>query len=267
MQGIYLYCICKSDSLTGIEGNGIDEKYPVFLHPMQRLSAAVSQVTLSDFIGPESEANFKELSWIAPRALRHEEIIELIMLQSPVLPVRFGSVFSNLEQLENALIRHHDTILNFLNDISDKEEWTLKGFMDRELAKKTLLKDILLEKGVEYAALSQGVRYLKEQKLKATVEKDLQVWLKKICGDITVAVKDLAVNYCERRLLSKTETGAELDMVFNTAFLLQKNGLDSFKEKVEQLNRNYEQNGLVLELTGPWSPYSFSPQLEQEADE
>ena len=39
----------------------------------------------------------EDLAWVAPRALRHEEVILTVMEQGPVLPVRFGTVFSSLD--------------------------------------------------------------------------------------------------------------------------------------------------------------------------
>ena len=65
-------------------------------------------------------------AWVVPHACRHEQVIEAAMVQSPVLPVRFGAVFSCRTALEEFVAAHYEGIAGFLDWIADKEEWSVK---------------------------------------------------------------------------------------------------------------------------------------------
>jgi len=75
---------------------GSTENIPFFVEIIGKIAAVLAEVNIEDFTGPESQKKMENLAWIGPRALRHEEVVLLAMEQGPVLPVRFGTVFSSL---------------------------------------------------------------------------------------------------------------------------------------------------------------------------
>jgi hypothetical protein len=56
-------------------------------------------------------------------------------------------------------------------------------------------------------------------------------------------------------------------MIFNGAFLLLRSDIDAFRGEVEAIGDTYAEQGLTLELTGPWPPYNFCPPLREGQDE
>lgn len=68
------------------------------------------------------------LEWVAPRALRHEEVVIAAMEQGPVLPVRFGTVFSSLVAVTEALRLRQDVFEKFFQNTAGMNEWILKGY-------------------------------------------------------------------------------------------------------------------------------------------
>ncbi|TLD40090.1 MAG: hypothetical protein JETT_3652 [Candidatus Jettenia ecosi] len=50
-------------------------------------------------------------------------------------------------------------------------------------------------------------------------------------------------------------------MVMNAAFLIKQQMLASFRDSINIQGEKYKNEGLMLELTGPWPPYSFCPEL------
>jgi len=265
-NGLYLYCLARADSLPVLEGVGLDNQNPLAQQRFQDISAILSEVSFEEFSGPSAEAKMKDLSWVAPRAIRHEEVIEQVMRFSPVLPVRFGTIFSSPQTLEVPLQKHHDLICKFLEEITDKEEWVLRALLDREKAKDKLLSSILTEKAAELAELSPGMRYLREQRIRTEIEKDLNRRLKAVSSKIAKELQESVTAFRERRLLSREITGNTCDMAFNWALLISRDALPDFKARIEQANTDYSKQGLLLELTGPWPPYSFAPSLEPEAE-
>ena len=65
-------------------------------------------------------------AWVVPRALRHELLIEKMASHGPILPVRFGALFSTPDALAAWMSLNHEAITRFLDHVAGKEEWTLK---------------------------------------------------------------------------------------------------------------------------------------------
>jgi hypothetical protein len=265
-KAIYLFCFARSSLLPTIEGTGLDDQNPLFLQRFLDIAAVASTVCPGEFCGPSAETRMQDLSWVGPRACRHEEVVEQAMRHSPVLPARFGTIFSSLENLEKRLREHHGAISEFLDQVVDKEEWAVKGLLDRAKAKEELLSFFLAREARRLASLSPGMRYFQEQRILAGVEKELNGWLKEVCKEMANDLDHCAQNFCERRVLSRGATRENRDMLWNWAFLVPRSMVGEFRARIDRANADHAQRGLVFELSGPWPPYSFSPSLETELE-
>lgn len=264
-EGIYLYCFARSDLIRSIDGKGVDGSNPLFLWNFQDIAAVLSVVSLEEFCGPSAEFRMEDLSWIGPRSLRHEEVIDGVMRYSPVLPARLGTIFSSLESLQELLQKHRITISQFLDHVADKEEWAVKGWLDRPRAGEWVLSTSFAKQMEGLASLSPGMRYLKEQRIRADMEKELDHWLKEVLGRIARHLSGYASNFSQRNTFSM---GAqENEMIINWAFLVMSDEAEDFRRRIELINEKFAPSGLALEITGPWPPYSFSPSLERGAGE
>ena len=128
-QGLYLYCLARLDRLppSSLLGQGLDGRDSLSIAPFQDLAVVWSPVPVADFCGPEAEERLRDLTWIGPRAIRHQEVVAGLMRHSPVLPARFGTIFASLANLEKMLQRHHDSIDGFLTRITGQANWPSKG--------------------------------------------------------------------------------------------------------------------------------------------
>lgn len=263
-HAIYLYCLARSDLLPAIEGIGLDGQSPLFLRTSQDIVAVLSAVSLDEFSGPYAESRMKDISWIGPRACQHEKVVEQVMRHSPVLPARFGTIYSSLAALEKLFEMHHAAISRFLDQVADKEEWSVKGLMDRAKAKEDLFSVILAREAGRLASSSPGMRYFQEQRIRSGVEKDLRSWLKEVCIQIQNDLSCYASDFCERKVLSRDATGMDTDMVLNCAYLVPRDLAGDFRARIDRANAEHTKRGLVLQPTGPWPPYSFCPFLGME---
>lgn len=261
---IYLFCIARSDCLPEIAGSGVDGRSPIFLLNCLDIAAIVSSIPIEEFIGPAAERNLKDLSWIGPRACRHEEVIEHIMCHAPVLPIRFGTIFSSLNKLRISLKEHYSAISRFLDNAAEKEEWAVKGLLDRRKGEEIQYKALLAYEEDKLAS-SPGMRYFWEKKIRTGAQAALRGKIEKILNEIRNDLGRYAADLCERRLLSREATGSDLDMVINWAFFVPRSVTANFLATVDRANKDYAGDGFVFEFTGPWPPYSFSPSLDTEA--
>ena len=261
-QGIYLYGFAQAARLPLLKVVGIDERYPVSQLHYRDIAAVTSKVMIADFSGPSAETNFKDLTWMGPRACRHQEVVDVVMRHSPTLPARFGTIFSSSQRMVELCMRHYDTIVRFLNEVDNKTEWALKGFLDRTQTRKTLNTDILADEKESFASLSPGKQYFMQKQMAANAEKQLNQKLKAILTAIWDDLGSHAADSHERKVLSRDSTGLEMDMVLNWAFLLAANSHQNFQECLNRIQAAHTKYGLSFELTGPWPPYSFCPILE-----
>src|ERR1019366_10628265 len=97
---LYLFCFARAVVVSAVQATGVDGQSAVaILQQSPDLCAVVSEVAQKDFCGPAAERHMQQLDWVAPRALRHEAVIEEVMASSSVLPVPFGTLFSSPEAL------------------------------------------------------------------------------------------------------------------------------------------------------------------------
>ena len=259
--GIYLFCLTPAVPRPEIVGTGIDGEHPLFVEAIGEIAAVVAEVNIEDFTGPESQPKMEDLAWIGPRALRHEEVVLSAMEQGPVLPVRFGTVFSSLAATAEPLRQRQDVLMKFFRDTIDKKEWTLKGYVDRPQARARMTAARLAAEKEQLAGLSPGKRYFLEQKIKGAVDKDVAIWLKEMGRDILSVAKKMSVGFSECRLQSQDVTGRDEEMFFHGALLVPDASMAILERMTDEWNKRRESQGLSLELSGPWPPYHFSPVL------
>ena len=259
--GIYLFCLIPADPLPKIAGNGMDGEHPLFVEVIGDVAAVLSEVNLEDFSSPEAKEKMEDLAWIGPRALRHEEVVLSAMEQGPVLPVRFGTVFSSLAAAAEPLRQRQDVLMKFFQDTIDKKEWTIKGYVDRSQARARMTAARLAAEKEQLAGLSPGKRYFLEQKIKGAVDKDVAIWLKEMERDILRVARETSVGFSECRLQSREVTGRDEEMFFHGALLMPDGSVAILERMTDEWNKHHESQGLKIELSGPWPPYHFAPVL------
>jgi hypothetical protein len=246
-----------------IPGAGIDEQPAPFGQSFGKVAAIVNLVSRAEFCGPAGEANLQDLAWLAPRARRHQAVIEQVMHLGPVLPARFGTLFSSRAILKTYLREHEDAISGFLERVSGHEEWAVKGFLDSVRAEDELL--ARSRSGREgLSSVTPGMAYLQEQSWRIKVKQEVDDRLAEVSNGLLEELHSLASAVCERRILSRDTTGEEGDMVLNWAFLVPQPALAEFRGRIERANAEQKLCGLTFELSGPWPPYSFCSVLERE---
>lgn len=267
-QGLYLFCLARLSRLSSLrlEGMGLDGHSPLEIAEYRDIAAVLSRVSLEDFCGPDAEARLRDLTWIGPRVIRHQEVVSQVMRFSPVLPTGFGTIFSSREGLLQVFKRHYDTIAGFLTRITDQEEWAVKGMLDQIEAKEKLISLKLAEEDERLSALSPGKRYFQEQRLRAECDQELRRWLQEVCGKVWADLQDFTADVRERRLLSREASGSDRYMLWNWAFMIPKAAVKAFLSRVQEAKALYSGRGLTLECTGPWPPYSFTPALDLEPE-
>lgn len=260
-QLLYLYCFARAGGHRGVAAPGLLESGVLTLD-LDAVSAVFCLVPREEFEGEAAARNLQDLAWVAPRAIRHEAVIEEVMQASPVLPVRFGTVFLSRPALHDALRNHYGRIARFLADFSDKEEWSVKAFVNAATAAGWLVaNDTGLGEQRMCSPESPGARYLQQQRLKAEAGRRFREACRQWGGQITKRLGELADDVRPLRLQPGELTNRTEDMLLNSAYLLRSSQVGSFRRSVDETALACADQGVILEASGPWPPYSFCPSI------
>lgn len=264
-HAIYLYCLARQECLSVIqELTGVDERYPVTAIEdgvnQNNVVAVAGEVDPAEF----SEENLRTLSWLGMRAQRHEAVVERVMGASQVLPVKFGTLFLSHSNLKAFIVQHHAVIVQALNTLKGKTEWSVKGYLAEEKARLIVAAaDIEIQAQIAAMSPSPGARYIQQRQVDIKNEAALRTWLARATEKLNSTLIPHAVASTELRCHSSAVTGRPARMVFNTSFLLDDTTLTHFRAALSEQQFMYQESGLTLELQGPWPPYNFCPTLAE----
>jgi hypothetical protein len=236
----------------------VDGLRPVSAHDCGNIGAVASEVELEEFCGESAEARLQDLAWLGPRACRHEAVIEEVMRQAPVLPLRFATLFTSVDAMRQSVLERREAANGFFVQFGDQQEWAVKGRLDRAEAMERPGRPAADEPA---PAASAGARYFRERRIKVQWERDFNLHLKEFCRRVAAALGAQAGGFRERKVLAPVAEGTYDEVVLNWAFLLSPAALADFRARLEKFNRGEAFPGLTLALTGPWPPYSFAPDL------
>lgn len=262
----YLYCLTRAGSLPELQGDGLTDGVPLVTIDFADTSAVVSEVPLNEYCGESAESNLQNLAWVGPRALRHAEIIELVRSFSPVLPARFGTLFSSVESLQKLLEWNSHRIHQFLDAVSGKDEWSVKVLSSRDSIAARLFADRLARQSEAFDRMPPGLRYFKERQLKTAVEREVSGWVSEVLTACASELSQCSADWQKRDIRGAQEE-REGVRVANWAFLVDRQAKEDFMSRISRANAENNQTGMFFDVSGPWPPYSFTPVLKMEDEE
>ncbi len=254
--GLYVFCFTRASAAEAATGPGLAGDAPLGARVHGEVAAICCEVPLDEWTGDRGEAQLKDLAWLGPRALRHEEVIERMMRTSPVLPLRFGCLFSSARRLEELLQRERGRIAAFIDKAEHEEEWSLQGSLDVLACEEAMFST---DPRVAKLPASAGARYLMEQKLRKDAARAARVWAREIQETLARALEGLVL---ERRTLRPTQEGE-----FHWALLAPRGSEAELSRRLEPLAEQLSERGLRLSASGPWPTYNFAPHLGEEPDD
>ncbi|MEW6139853.1 MAG: GvpL/GvpF family gas vesicle protein [Thermodesulfobacteriota bacterium] len=264
---LHLFCFADTKSLLEAPGEALQRDGVVRSITVEDVTALAGEAALEDFEGPEAEKRLQDISWLGPQALRHGEVASLIMKWSPVLPARFGALFSSEQALVELIERNYETIRGFLEHTRGSEEWGVKALFSRSDARETLFRDMLEKHSSDLASMTPGLRYFKEQQLRAKVDKEVGSWLKDACGRVSANLHACSFDSVKRPVTTLSLDAEGRETAANWAFLVGSHRVRELFFLVEHANNEFADRGLVFQVSGPWPPYSFVPALVLEEPE
>jgi hypothetical protein len=253
----YLYGFARSGIEVAADLAGIEEAGPVRVLELASLAALVSEVPVEPFESPSAT----DLSWLVPRAVRHERVIETIRASGPVFPVRFGSLFTTRQALETWAAANRQSIEDFLRHVADKDEWAIKLNLDPGSALEDLAaSDPDWSARARGLPASPGTRYFQEKRLREQARQEVRKAAREAAARVRAAARDLAE---ERVLAPRKPEAADIEPILHAVYLLPRRAIGEFHERTGLAVGRLA--CLRLESSGPWPPSHFCPPMAAPA--
>jgi len=258
---IYALCIGRNAQIAACEEQpGFERHHCVSARVIGELSVLSIVLEASYLRGEAAEERLADLAWVAPRAVRHEEILRSAMRCGPILPLPFGTVFSSVLTMHRAIAPHSDASSSYLDRVEGCVEMGIRIALDREAAKRASREE--LESALP-AALTPGARYLAMRRAGDQSAKLLDSIIARRCAAVIGEIEPFTRGVVARR--ASADRGDALETAGLYAALVDDTSVEAFCERVESLSGEYVAAGLMVQATGPWAPYSFCPSLGASA--
>ena len=245
---------------------GIDPAHPVYPLPHRDIQAVVSQVPLPEYGQESHEARLNDLAWLKTRVQAHQDIVQAVLSERAIIPMRFCTIYQSEERVEQVLAEHYDEFAGLLGGLKDKQEWGVKVYCDHQA-----LADHVGERSprvkqlqAEVARKSQGAAYFMKKKVDETIAEEVERFGDEYAQRLHDLLADCAEQSVVNPLQGKALTGRTEDMLLNGAYLVRKDQLPTFRAVTERMISEGDSTGLAAEVTGPWPPYNFVRTVQSE---
>jgi hypothetical protein len=180
---------------------------------------------------------------------QHEHVIERIMAQRPVLPVRFGTVLAGDERVREVLAKRAPAMRADLDHVSGCVELGVRVLWDPPaMPSVSETADAAVQESGAVESKALGTRYLLRRAAAEQARRGVQQSAQELAGELSRALCARAVD--TRQTVLQTER-----MLLNAAFLVREAETSEFFAAVETLRASHRE--LAFLCTGPWPPYHF----------
>lgn len=240
-EGKYIYCIIGTNEGRNFGPIGIGGRGDIVSTiGYEDLSAVISNSPLDKYV-----VNKENL-------IAHEKVVEEVMKNYTVLPMRFCTVASSAEEVRGLLRKRYLELKNLLKDMDNKIELGVKAFW-KEM--KVIFQEIVDEdkkiKSLKekIAKKSLKVSYADGINLGKIVKTALEVKRDKEGQEIINVLKRISYNFH----LNATQGD---EMLINAVFLVDRAREREFDNQVYELVSKYSQR-VKFKYIGPTPPYNF----------
>lgn len=251
--GLYLYGVIKTSTAQEFGEIGIgDEASKILTIGFKDVAAIVSASPFMVYDSLAKEKTVRDL-------VTHQFVIEKVMENFTIIPVKFGT-----------MVRTEDEVINFLEKgytLLSNELCKMEGKIELDVVVSWKLPKVL-------AALYHSNRLLQNKQKEIALQGQASIEDKVALGKLVEqALQTQKASY--QQLILQTLTRGTIDvclhepahdeMIFNAAFLVEKQQEDLFTEIVTGLDQELE-DMVNFRVVGPLPLYSFSTVLLERID-
>jgi hypothetical protein len=199
-----------------------------------RLPDGLDLLPVDGIAGVYGRAPEEELQATEAGLWAHEAVVEALMEDGAVLPLRFGTVLESVDRLRDELAGRQQEFASGLDRVRGRVELGVRAVWPGPRAAVA----VPAESGRAYLE-----RRVAEQRAAEAAVASVHEPLSRLAVDATVRVEQTPC------------------LMVIGAYLVERGDVARFRGEAERLARTLD--GVSLACTGPWPPYSFTAEQEQ----
>ena len=240
-MGKYMYCIIRSAEPQEFTTRGIGERGDI-VHTVHfvNLAAVVSDSPIIEY-----ESNRRNM-------MAHTLVLEEVMQKFTILPVRFGTVATSAEAIQEQVLKRRFGELNgLLNEMEGRAEIGVKAFWYEGIIFQEIVEENATIRRLRdsLAGRSAEETYYDRIRLGEMVEAAMQQKRDDDTEKILAPLRPLAYEAKVNKVIMDR-------MVLNAAFLVDRIRQPQFDTAVQQLDAEMGKR-LMFKYVGPVPPYNF----------
>ena len=281
--GVWAYAITEDGNLSGPDGEvdlswltGVGET-KVRTATSCGLAALVSDVSLTEYGEAALRENLENLDWLDEVAREHHYVIDAAARLFPLLPVRLATVYSGDAAVCAALTSRCGQLRDALRRVGGRVEWGVKAYAaapgddgagetDGDAADAERAPAVVSAgDGDDQPPKTEGgagMAYLRRRRAQLTSARESRSVAVSGAQAVHAELTAKALGTRLHPPRSAPLSGVRQPMLLNAAYLLEAADCVAFTAAVAgQASAHPE---LRVELTGPWPPYSFAGEDDDE---
>ncbi|MGN6105154.1 MAG: GvpL/GvpF family gas vesicle protein [Kofleriaceae bacterium] len=247
-RALYLYAVVPSGArLDGIRGVS-DEPVEVVWHA--QLGVAVGDALVEALAAVTAES--ADAAALGELARRHDVVVRAAMATTRgVLPFRLGTALRDRDDVRRYLSERADALHAGLRHVAECQEW---GVTVRD------------DGGVEGASAAPadpgpitGTAFLARRRQEVAAANQRRRARHYASSDVAAELRMRSVDAVAGRQRSD-------EIVLDESYLVRRDAEPAFVDAVDRCGDRLLEQGLFLQLTGPWPPYSFAGAAREAGD-
>jgi hypothetical protein len=250
----YVYCLVRSTrrpSVRRVTG-GLPGAGPVRpLDAGDGLWLIVADVDDDEYGEAAIAKGLKDLEWVSPRALGHEQVVEQFLPAAALLPMKIFTIFTNDERALAHVARSRRSLDRILVRVAGHVEWGLRLTWDEQAARTLVEQAYPLAAGQRQRS---GADYLSRKRDLLDVKK---TQLAEARAEATRLHRELTKHARDAVRHTSTEQAVPGSRLLLDAAYLVPSKAAGFRTALRRGAGKLESAGIAASLTGPWPPYNF----------
>jgi len=236
------------DAFAGTRG--VSPSGAIVLIADKELAAITSDVPLSEFGEAAIADNLHDEAWLEEKVRAHEAVLEAALQRAPLVPFRFGTIYSSDEHVRK-MLRETAELDEAIERLTGRVELGVKAFLDVERFERARAG------GDDPGPESSGRAYLLRKQRDRRLAEERSAFVAQCAAEsherLAAAAEDARANPLQPSEVS----GRPAEMILNGAYLVREDGQEAFTEALAALEQSGGPHGVHYELTGPWPAYNF----------
>ena len=210
-----------------------------------------SRVPAEDFAEDGLKRHLEDLDWLEAVARAHNAVVEAVATHTTVLPFRLATVYLNdARAREEVLNGGGKAVLSKrLALLAEQVEWGVKIYVEPPAASAAAAEP------ASTAGLSAGRAYLRNRRHQQSA-RDIVYRAAQLAAErVEVVGREYATDRARHGVQQGVLARDAGENIVNDAYLVPRERGEEFRAAVTHTGEGLD--GVRVEVTGPWAPYSF----------